>query len=164
MKTKFFALAAISSLFMLGACSDDSSSKSMADQCTDGISEDCLVGTWNLESISSLDGSEKFYTFTNPGVLVINDDNTFSYTTSTLTTDPACAGVTNKGKWELENEKIFKFRTTNGDCISETGSIEPEIKVEGETPKMSTKKVLFQQGEKDDLHKGNESEVFSRVL
>jgi len=163
MKNKIFALAAISSLFMFGACSDDSGSESMADQCSKGISEDCLVGTWNLESISSLDGSQKFTTFGNPGKLVINDDATFAYTLSTDGTDE-CAGVTVKGKWEIVDKTTFKYKVTNGDCIEPSASFTPEIKVEGEVPMMSTKKVLFQQGNKDAMNAGNESEVFARIL
>ena len=163
MKNKIFTLAAISSLFVLGACSDDSGSETMAEQCEKGISEDCLVGSWNLESISSLDGSQKFTTFGNPGKLVINDDGSFAYTLSTDAADE-CAGLTVKGKWEIVEDKTFKYRVTNGDCIEPSGSFTPDITVEGETPKMSTKKVLFQQSNKNAMNAGNESEVFARTL
>lgn len=163
MKNKIFTLAAISSLFVLGACSDDSGSETMAEQCEKGISEDCLVGSWNLESISTLDGSETLVKFGNPGKLIINDDGTFAYTLSTDATDE-CAGQTVKGKWEIVDDQSFKYIVKNGDCIEPSGSFTPDITVEGETPKMSTKKVLFQQSSKNSLNAGNESEVFVRTL
>ena len=52
MKTKIFTLLAASTLAFFTACSDDSGSKSIAEICADGLSEDCLIGTWTLKSIS----------------------------------------------------------------------------------------------------------------
>lgn len=167
MKNKFLMSIAISSLFLLGACGDDSESASLADMCGEGITEDCFIGNWTLESISTIDSKEVLTSFaSSPGKLVVNE-GTFSYTTSaTLTSDPLCAGVTNHGTWTLQ-EKTITFKTTNGDCISPSGSFTPEVSViasdAGDKAILSLKKVVFQLGEKNAMYANNESETFFRT-
>ena len=58
MKKIFLTVIAAASLCFLSACSEDESEPTLEELCATGLNEDCLVGTWNLKGIESLDKSQ----------------------------------------------------------------------------------------------------------
>lgn len=166
MNMKLLAALAASSVFALTACSDDPA-PTLADKCAT-VTEDCLVGAWTLQAITTkTDLNTPLTSFTSaPGTLTFNDNGTFQYHTSGITTNAACQNVDNYGKWSLEGTSV-KLRTTNGDCIGEMTTLTPTITVEsgdaGDKATMNIGKVFFQQDENTSMDAANTTEVFTRA-
>ena len=84
MKKIFLTAIAAASLCFLSACSDDESEPTLEELCAAGLNEDCLVGTWNLNGIETMDGSQVWHNYgTAPSTLVITDDGKFEFTFTT---------------------------------------------------------------------------------
>lgn len=165
MKIQFLAALAVSSMFALTACSDDES-ESLADKC-ETLSEDCLEGTWTLNHVAlKEDPSTPLTNFASaPSVLTFNNDGTFSYQFSTLTSG-GCAGMTNSGKWALLNDTQLQMKVTNGDCITNR-TLSPTVSVEsndaGDKVILNLQEVYFQQDASNGINAGNDTEIFSRT-
>lgn len=167
MRNKILALAAISSLFMFGACSDDSS-PSLEDKCSGGLSADCLEGTWNLMSISNKEGTMVISDYsTNPGILTIKDNGEFEYLTSNSPssdmTANGCGGVKEYGTWNVNDAAktvTFKFTVTDCHTFNETHTIKPAINATD----MNLNGVVFQSGDLTDANtKDVSTEMFKRA-
>ena len=165
MKTKILTLLAASCLAVFTACSDDSESKSIAEICADGLSEDCLIGTWTLKSIS--EKSDKNVVITDfsaaPGTMQFRDNGIYHYTRSA---SGNCQGV-DEGEWSISEDgaSLTFFENKQGDCIEfqKRYIVTPSIEVVGETVTLSLNKVVFQQDESEGMEAGNDTEVFVRT-
>ena len=163
MKTKILTLLAASTLAIFSACSDDGSSKSIADICADGLSEDCLIGTWTLKSISQKGGEVITDFSAAPGTMTFQDDGIYRYSRSSA---GSCQGI-DKGEWSIsEDGKTLTFyENKDGDCIEfmKHYATTPSIEVSGNTVTLKLNKVVFQQDESDGMYAGNDTEVFVRT-
>lgn len=129
MKNKIFTLFAIVAMSLTCACSDDESEESLSDKCQKGDASACLVGTWQMLAIQ--DAAAEYYIIVDlqdgPGQLVINEDNTFSYTYATSLNSLMgrdCGGRNDTGKWNYdEATKMVTFKFTVGEqCNSGTST------------------------------------------
>ncbi len=171
--SRWVAVAGFCSVALLSGCGDSSSSpsKSRVQKCANGLSEECLVGTWNLNGLVDLQTSPReirvaFDYTAAPGKLVFNSDGTleFSYPANApaeFTSDADC--VTLKGSWSVEAGAL-KIRNViqNFDniqmCVLENiesklsqhsaGSITlvPELSTEGNLVKMVFPQLLMMGG------------------
>jgi hypothetical protein len=171
MKTKMMTLLAASTLAIFSACSDDSgNSKTIAEICAEGLSEDCILGTWTLKSISQIENKEVItdYSADQGGTLTFTDDSLYHYVRSSKSECPGSlnGGVDDKGTWSISgNSLIFKANKA-GDCIEfgKTFSSAPKIEVSGATVTMYLNKVIFQEDGKDGMYAENaQTEVFERT-
>lgn len=165
MKTKIFTLLAASCLCLFSACSDDSS-ESLGDKCgeNNGVTEGCVVGTWNLSGLyKKSDNAVKAADYgAAPSVLIIKDDGTFEFTyTSSPASEMAaggCGGEKNYGKWEIEGNNL-KITVNVGTCLT-SHTITPTVT---ET-EMNINGVVFQTGDNTDpLTKDDNTEIFQRI-
>ena len=143
---------------------DDESNRSIADICADGLSEDCLIGTWTLKSISQKGNGEVINDFSSaPGTMVFQDDGIYRYSRSFAGN---CLGV-DKGEWSIseDGKNLTFFENKEGDCIDfmKKYATTPSIEVSGNTVTLKLNKVVFQQDESDGMYAGNDTEVFVRV-
>ncbi|MBR6379817.1 MAG: lipocalin family protein [Fibrobacter sp.] len=163
MKTKILTLLAASTLAFFSACSDDGSSKSITEICADGLSEDCLIGTWTLKSISQKGGEVITDFSAAPGTMTFQDDGIYRYSRSSA---GSCQGI-DKGEWSIsEDGKTLTFyENKDGDCIEfmKHYTTTPSIEVSGNTVTLKLNKVVFQQDESDGMYAGNDTEVFVRT-
>ena len=164
MKTKILTLLTASTLAIFSACSDDSgNSKSIAEICAEGLSDDCLIGTWTLKTISQKDTKEVITDFSDAqgGKMVFQEDGIYVYTRSSKGDCPD----TDKGEWKIEDKTLTFNENKKGDCI-EFGKkyiVTPTIEVTGETIYLYLNKVVFQQTESEGMYAGNDTEVFVRT-
>ena len=163
MKTKILTLLAASTLAFFSACSDDESSKSIAEICADGLSEDCLIGTWTLKSISQKGGEVITDFSAAPGTMTFQDDGIYRYSRSSA---GSCQGI-DKGEWSIseDGKTLTFFENKDGDCIEfqKHYATTPSIEVSGNTVTLKLNKVVFQQDESDGMYAGNDTEVFVRT-
>jgi hypothetical protein len=163
MKTKILTLLAASTLAFFSACSDDGSSKSIADICADGLSEDCLIGEWTLKSISQKGGEVITDFSAAPGKMVFKDDGYYRYERSA---NGECKGL-DEGEWSIseDGKSLIFFENKFGDCIDfqKKYPTTPSIEVSGNTITLKLNKVVFQQDESDGMYAGNDTEVFVRT-
>jgi hypothetical protein len=143
---------------------DDESNRSIADICADGLSEDCLIGTWTLKSISQKGNGEVITDFsTAPGTMVFNDDGIYRYYRSSISECPTTDG----GNWSISEDRktLTFFENREGDCLEfmKKYTTTPSIEVSGNTVTLKLNKVVFQQDESDGLYAGNDTEVFVRI-
>ena len=93
MKKIFLSIVVAASFGFFTACSEDESEPTLEELCATGLNEDCLVGTWNLKGIESLDKSQTYTDFTPaPTVLEFTkdkDNKSFTVTFTVLVTPPA---------------------------------------------------------------------------
>ena len=90
MKKSFFAVVAagVCATALLVGCGDSSSSpsKSRVQKCANGLSDECLIGTWNLNGLANLATPTRdirtpdFDYQANPGKLVFKADGTLEFT------------------------------------------------------------------------------------
>ena len=165
MKTKILTFLAASALAFFSACSDDGGSKSIADICREGLSEDCLIGNWTLKSISNTETEDVITDFTNEagGKMEFRaDSNIYHYS---RIASGVCTGV-DKGEWSIDGDKLIINENKLGDCIEfKKYTVTPTIKVSdaGDTIQLILNKVIFQQDESDGMAEGKDTEVFVRV-
>lgn len=143
---------------------DDGSNRSIAEICADGLSEDCLIGTWTLKSIISRNGGEVITDFSSaPGTMEFRDDGIYRYSRSSA---GSCPGV-DMGEWSVsEDGKILTFfENKMGDCIEfmKKYTTTPSIEVSGNTVTLKLNKVVFQPDESEGMYVGNDTEVFVRI-
>lgn len=171
MKTKILTLLAASCLAVFTACSDDSGdSKTIAEICAEGLSEDCLVGTWTLKSISQKANNEVItdYSTEQGGTLTLTDDSLYHYVRSTKSDCPGSlgGGIDDKGTWYVEGSSLIFKTNKEGDCIDfgKVFTTTPKIEVSGETVTMYLNKVIFQEDGKDGMYAEDaQTEVFTRT-
>ena len=163
MKTKILTLLAASTLAIFSACSDDEGSKSITEICADGLSEDCLIGTWTLKSISQKGGEVITDFSAAPGTMTFQDDGIYRYSRSSA---GSCQGL-DKGEWSIseDGKTLTFFENKDGDCIEfqKHYTPTPSIEVSGNTVTLKLNKVVFQQDESDGMYAGNDTEVFVRT-
>ena len=164
MKTKILTFLAVSALAFFSACSDDSgNSKTIAEICAEGLSEDCLVGTWTLKSISQIGNKEVITDFSTSqgGVMEFREDGIYHYTRSSYGDCPD----PDEGHWSIEDKTLTFKEDKKGDCIDfgKKYTVTPSIEVSGETVTLYLNKVIFQQNESDGMFTGNDTEVFVRT-
>lgn len=143
---------------------DDGSNRSIAEICADGLSEDCLIGNWQLKSIISRNGGEVITDFSSaPGTMVFDDNGIYRYTRSSA---GECQGL-DKGEWSIseDGKTLTFFENKVGDCIEfqKHYATTPSIEVSGNTVTLKLNKVVFQQDESHGLYAGNDTEVFVRT-
>ena len=85
--SKWIAVAGVCSVALLSACGDSSSSpsKSRAQKCANGLTEECLEGTWEMTGLVDLLTSPRairpaFDYTAAPGKLEFNSDGTLEFT------------------------------------------------------------------------------------
>jgi hypothetical protein len=110
MKKIILTAIAAASLSFLSACSDDSA-PTIAEKCSGGLTEGCLVGTWNLNNIENFQDGSKIIDFgLTPSTLVFTEDGKFEFTNTTSpNSDMAgrgCAGEKTYGSWKLEGASL----------------------------------------------------------
>ena len=168
MKTKIFTFLAASTLAIFTACSDDSGSgkSSWTEACAEGLSEDCLVGTWTLNSISNKDDGLVVQDFSSAqgGTLEFTEDGIFHYVRSTKGSCPGslAGGIDEKGTWTInEDGSLDLFLNKEGDCLEfmKHYVVKPSIEMSGQIATLKLNTVIFQQAENEQ---GNNTEVFKR--
>jgi len=130
MKKQILAMLAISSACILGACSDDPE-PTLSEKCGKGLSKGCLVGTWNLSSISNINDGTVIMPYSS-GTLKIDGNGEFTFTTPTdagsALAQNGCGGIENYGKWTIDDAaKTVTFKVTVGDCLYGSATLTPEI-------------------------------------
>lgn len=156
MNKKILAMAAISSLCLFAACSDDSESDpSRAELCATGLTEECLIGTWNLNgaySVTFIDGvvnsaiNPDYNYSVNPSKLEFAEDKSFTYTMSSVA-KPSCVDRSDGkvfGEWSVSGTTLTLRSQMGNTCMEKrvwTGT--PSIKVNGPTIEMDIPAVFF---------------------
>lgn len=175
--SRALAVAGLCSLAALTACGDSSSSpsKSKAQECAEGLSAECLVGSWNLIGISYV-GETKVSPLYNyqaaPGVLTFNEDGSFQFSMpqgapAALTTDEDCNPYIN-GTWNVEG-KILNFvsdphKNNNMQmCLNgkKSFAVSPTIALEENQIKMTFGQLVLMEHVTDDDSKNYLSEVYT---
>ena len=134
--------------------------------CAMGLNEQCLVGTWNLKGIESIDGSQMWLSYgTSPSTLVITDDGKFefTFTTSNVSAMAAsgCGGTKTYGSWEILGASL-KIEIGRSDCLimGQSYTLTPTLSVTN----LNLNKVVFHEHDMTDaLTKANSTENFVRV-
>ncbi len=163
MKTKILTLLAASCICLLSACSEES--ESLADKCKDnnGVNEGCIVGKWSLKAMyNKTDNTIVTDYNAAPGLLEINGDGSFTYTTSAAPSSEmastGCSGQKVYGSWEI-NDASVKFTVKTGDCAT-SGTVTPVV----DELQMNFNGVRFQAGDATDaMTKANSTEIYDRV-
>ena len=167
MKKIILTAVAAASLCILSACSSDEPEPTMAEKCANGLSEDCLVGNWNLQAVKTLDLSAVHIDFgTTPSTLEFTKDGKFHFV---FTTDPhksemagnGCGGTNVYGNWEINNMTL-KLKIGITDCLTtgETFTLTPTINDRS----LNFNMVVFHANDMTDgLTKSNSTEYYVRV-
>lgn len=167
MKKIILSVIAAASLCVLSACGDDPE-PTMAEKCAGGLSEACLVGTWNLQAIKTLDLSEVHIDFgANPSTLEFTKDGKFTFTcTSNVAAsemaERGCAGEKSYGTWEIleTNLKIKITRSSCGEPMEGSYTVTPTIN----DTYMNFNKLLFHANDMTDpLTNTNATEYYVRA-
>ena len=141
--------------------------KTSTRDCSAGLSNECLFGTWTLNSISRIDTREiiKDFSSAQGGTLEFTDDGTYHYIRSTAGNCPGSlgGGSDDKGTWIIEEKTLTFHENKMGDCIDfmKKYTVTPTIEASEETVTMSLGNVVFQTYEIDDNYSGNGTEVFT---
>lgn len=153
MKKVILTAIAAAGLCFLTACSDDPE-PTIAEKCTGGLTEDCLVGTWNLNYIENAQDKSKIVDFgLTPSTLVFTDDGKFEFTNTTSPNSEmagrGCAGEKTYGTWAIEGASL-KIVVTMPRCQ------EPEIGTYTTTPTLTVtdlnlNTVVFHNNDISDL-------------
>ena len=114
-------------------CTEPTSKPSRAEACAEGLSEDCLVGAWNLERIQAKDGNLVFMDLSEaPSKLEFADDGKFMfrYTSDASVSEMAagCDESVTVGVWKISGENL-ELKITRGDCVvaGKTFTLTPTI-------------------------------------
>lgn len=167
MKKFFLTAIAAASLCFLSACSEDESEPTLEELCAAGLNEDCLVGTWNLNGIETMDGSQVWHNYgTAPSTLVITDDGKFEFTFTTSNVSEmassGCGGTKTYGSWEILGASL-KIKIGRSDCLitGQSYTLTPTLSVTN----LNLNKVVFHENDMTDaLTKANSTENFVRVM
>lgn len=167
MKKIFLTAIAVASLSLLTACGDTESEPTLEELCATGLNGDCLVGTWHLNAIESLDASQKWEDFgAAPSTLIITEDGKFEFTFTTsnasIMAANGCGGTKTYGEWTI-NGASLKLKMGRSDCLitGQSYTITPKLTVQD----LNLNKVVFHENDMTDaLTKSNSTEHFVRVL
>ncbi len=168
MKKIISSLIAVSSLCLLAACADDTE-PSTTEKCSKGLSKDCLLGTWNLKTIQSIDATPVIYMDfgSAPSTLQFTKDGQFSYVFTTNTAVSAmagrgCAGEKAFGTWEIVGSSL-KINLTQSRCQEPdegTYTVVPKINA----TELNFNTLVFHSTDFDDaLTKSTATEYYVRV-
>lgn len=184
MKKSFFAVAAagVCATTLLVGCGDSSSSpsKSRVQKCANGLTDECLIGTWDLNGLVNLSTPTRdirtpnFDYQANPGKLEFKADGTLNFSfpanaPADLLADVDCQTI--RAAWSVEAGALkVENVTANNDnikmCIlenifvkqskhaSNSITIVPEVSTEGAEVKMIFPQLLMMGGKSldtDDL-------------
>ena len=168
MKKIILTALAAASLCILSACSSDEPEPTMAEKCANGLSEDCLVGNWNLQAVKTLDLSAVHIDFgTTPSTLEFTKDGKFTFTCTSNTgvsemAGRGCAGEKSFGTWKIEGKNLLLN-------ISMSRCSEPAEGVYPTTPEITDtyldlKRLVFHANDMtDSLTIKNATEYFVRA-
>ncbi|MBR2272106.1 MAG: hypothetical protein IJ912_07230 [Fibrobacter sp.] len=168
MKNKvFIAMTAAVAMAALTACGDSSGSSdpTKAEACAQGVSDECLDGTWDLIGIATNQTGE-IYPYANysanPGKLIFNKENhTLEFdlpAVGTSKVDPRDYPV--KGTWTVANG-IVNFHIMSTAINGTRFEMVPTVKIEGAFVKLTFNRLLFLIPEVDDSPFDANTEVFT---
>ena len=178
MKNKvFIAMTAAVAMAALTACGDSgtSSAKSKATECANGLSAECLQGTWSLIGIAPIStdpanpGAGEIMANFNysaaPGVMIFNEDGSFQFDVpqgapeglKTVDCNPVY------GTWSVSEASLTLKGTTNSVCLGQKNiTVTPLIKPEGAVIKMSLGALWLMENATDEVSlKSTSTEVFT---
>lgn len=179
MKSKILTILSLGSLLVLGACGDDGNDTppTKAEECASGLSEACLMGTWqvngptevNIVETMTLVGISQGHDFTaSPATLRFYYDeevkqNTFEFTWSPLSAATCKDGVT-MGTWSITGNQLTLKTTVGNTCyVTRSATILPVIQNTGSKIEMNFGKLFFLAPEmvgEDNILQQNDYEVF----
>jgi hypothetical protein len=184
MTIKFLAsIALAASVFT--ACSETTvTPPTKAQQCSAGLSSDCLLGTWSnngptivnivisdygvdstyiidpSHNLSAAPATLKFYVDT-------KNANKFEYTFSSLSKDDCKAYGKMYGDWNIIGNSLRLYASKNNDCMDPTLqdiTVVPEIKVEGSKVTLKIPQLFLLEPEmkqSDALVKASAYEIYT---
>ena len=141
--------------------------KTSTRDCSAGLSNECLFGTWTLNSISRIDTREIITDFSSAqgGTLEFTDDGTYRYIRSTAGNCPGSlgGGTDDKGTWIIEEKTLTFHENKTGDCIDfgRRYLTTPSIQADEQTFTLILNNVVFQTSERNEQIAGNDTEVFT---
>jgi hypothetical protein len=175
------SLAMAATLF--SACSDSATTPppSKADQCSAGLSNDCVLGTWSIEGPTTLHNygedvipaiDESHYYGSLPATLKFyideNQTNTFEFIHS-ANSKADCKTSTGKtyGTWSVMGTSLYLKTTVGNDCMDTRDAIIPvEISTAGSQVTMTFQKLFLLEPEMkqaDAVQKNTATEVYTFV-
>ena len=163
-----FALA----VSMFTACGDSSSDPkpSKAEECANGLSSDCLVGSWNMIGLANSGTGEILPSYdykSAPGMLTFSEDGSFQFDV------PAAAPADLRtidcnpvyGTWTVSGNTLTMKSTVNGMCLDtkqKSITFVPIITTNGAQIKMTTGVLWFFFNATDEKSiKENSTEVYT---
>ena len=161
--------AAALALSTLTACGDSSSDPkpTKAQECANGLSSDCLVGSWNMIGLANSGTGEILpsYNYTAPGKLTFNEDGSFQFDL------PAAAPADLRtidcnpvyGTWSVSGNTLAMEATVNGMCLAKKRTtVVPVITTNGAQIKMTTGSLWLLENATDEKSiKENSTEVYT---
>ena len=173
-------LATLAAAAMLVACGDDTSTTppSKAQQCSTGLSADCLMGTWSIngptgtrtvegEVVSLIDPSHDLTA--NPATLKFYVDaknvNKFEFVNSSLSKADCITGTGKTyGDWSIAGTSLTLVAKIGNECMAKsTISVTPTIAVNGNQVTLTLPSIFFMEPEmkqSDAVEKQTASEVY----
>lgn len=178
MKQKILVLAAMASVCLLGACSDDASADpTRGELCQGGLSFDCLAdGTWQMDGateITDFSGDtlrtiSKDHNFaTSPASIVFGGNGKFTFTYPAQSAMQATCyetGGKTYGSWSVSGKKLI-LKTNNGNVCFSSKSYEKEVSIRktGAQIELDLNGIFFLNSEMEnagDDEKATTTEVF----
>ena len=161
MKNKvFIGLAAALALSAFTACSESSGSSepTKAELCANGLSKECLIGSWDMVGFASNSTGEIFPNFdytANPGKLIFKD--VCHIDGCEFEFDLPSAGLTRLnpldypvyGRWTIE-DKTLKLHSISTALYKSNYETVPVVKVEGAVVKMMFGGLWLMENETDE--------------
>ena len=162
--------AAALALSTLTACGDSSSDPkpSKAEECANGLSSDCLVGSWNMIGLANSGTGEILPSYdykSAPGMLTFNEDGSFQFDV------PAAAPVDLRtidcnpvyGTWTVSGNTLTMKSTVNGMCLAKKSTtVVPIITTNGAQIKMTMGGLWLLENATDEVSiKSNSTEVYT---
>jgi len=168
MKKMFLVPLAIA-VSMFTACGDSSSDPkpTKAQECANGLSADCLVGSWNMIGLANSGTGEILpsYNYTVPGMLTFNEDGSFQFDVPlaapadlrTIDCNPVY------GTWTVSGNTLTMKSTVNGMCLAKKSTtVVPIITTNGAQIKMTMGGLWLLENATDEVSiKSNSTEVYT---
>ena len=153
------AVASLCSLAAFTACGDSSSSasKSKAEECANGLSAECLQGSWNMLGFANNGTGEILPAYdykAAPGKLTFNEDGTFQFDVPLSAPADLKAGDCNPvyGNWTISGTQLTLKGTINGMCLAhKSATFTPVIAAEGAEIKMSMGGLWLMENATDEV-------------
>ena len=154
---------------MFTACGDSSSDPkpTKAQECANGLSADCLVGSWNMIGLANSGTGEILpsYNYTVPGMLTFNEDGSFQFDVPlaapadlrTIDCNPVY------GTWTVSGNTLTMKSTVNGMCLAKKSTtVVPIITTNGAQIKMTMGGLWLLENATDEVSiKSNSTEVYT---